>query len=90
MGLLAGIDDRRYCNFLIAKITKMAKKIQCDICEKDTNQENAYELKLRKNDSGLTKNCDVCHNCAKAPLEMLSRRDWKKWNQKQGKWLIPE
>ena len=70
----------------------MAKLVQCDICSKNVNEDNSYELKLRKSDTGLTKSADVCHDCIKEKgfLDILANRAWKKWNQTSKKWVTPE
>ncbi len=70
----------------------MAKLVQCDVCQKNVNEENSYELKLRKSDTGLTKASDICHDCCKEKgiLDTMANRTWKKWNQTSKKWVTPE
>ena len=66
------------------------KIVKCDICEKSVDADGCYELKIRKNDTGLTKIVDICHGClnGKGILDMVAGATWKKW--KGGKWTTPE
>jgi len=66
------------------------KLVKCDICEKSVDAAGCYELKIRKNDTGLTKIVDICHDCltAKGILDFMAAATWKKW--KGGKWTTPE
>lgn len=66
------------------------KLVKCDVCDKSVDAEGCYELKVRKNDTGLTKIIDTCHAClqGKGVLDMIAAARWKKW--KGGKWTEPE
>jgi len=62
------------------------------LCEKSVKEDEAYELKLKRNETKLTKSADVCHNCIKEKgiLEHLAEAKWRKWNQKTFSWEVPE
>ncbi len=70
----------------------MAKLTQCDICEKNVKEENSYGIKLRNNDTGLTKPADICADCCKAKgiLDILGNIAWKEWNQSGRSWKTPQ
>jgi len=73
-------------------VKKIAKKIECDICEKDVREENAYELKLRNPENRMTKSIDICHACAKDKgfIDLLAKFSWKVWNQTSKSWVKPD
>lgn len=67
------------------EITDLKK---CDICEKVVNADVTYELKLRNNDTRLTKVIDICFPCnnEKGITELLAGIPNRKWNQDSKKW----
>lgn len=69
----------------------MAKKIECDVCEKDVREENAFEMKLRNPETRMTKSIDICNPCAKDKgiLDLLGKFSWKVWNQSSKTWVKP-
>lgn len=64
----------------------------CDICEKNVKEESSYEMKLRSNESKMTKAIDVCHDCVtdKGILEIMSSFAWKEWDNKSRSWVKPQ
>lgn len=71
---------------------EIVKLLQCDNCEKNVSVESSYELKLRNPETRLTKNMDLCHNCAKEKgvLDLMATSKWKQWNQATKQWTTPE
>jgi len=71
---------------------EIAKKIECDVCEKDVREENTYELKLRNPITRMTKSVDICHICAKDKgiVDLLAKFSWKVWNKNTSTWVKPD
>lgn len=71
---------------------EIAKLIVCDICEQNTKEENSSELKLRNNDTKMSKIVDICAGCIKGKgiLDLLGNIAWKSWDQTSRSWKIPQ
>ena len=53
--------------------------------------ELSYDIKLKSNESKLTKHADICKDCVKEKgiLQILANRDWQVWNKAGFKWEDP-
>ena len=71
---------------------EIAKLTQCDICEKNVKEENSFEIKLRNNDTKMTKPCDICADCIKQKgfLDVLANIGWKTWDNSTRSWKTPQ
>lgn len=95
---LGDFSDQKYTidnlqqGFIPYNVThNMATKINCDTCNKDFNESETYQAKIKKIENGNVLVVDLCHGCFMANIgDKLKSRSWKKWNVDSKKYVNAE
>lgn len=70
----------------------MATKINCDVCAKDNNEDETYQIKAKSRSTGGVLVFDLCHGCFMNETGTFAKvpRKWKKWSKDKGSYVSAE